>query len=76
MLGLHNIMLATAAWNQRAIRVYTKVGFREVGRRRGAGVTMGRRYDAVFMDLLASEFRQRGWSVLAGRAPQGGSADA
>ena len=76
MLGLHNIMLATAAWNQRAIRVYTKVGFREVGRRRGAGVTMGRRYDAVFMDLLTSEFRQRGWSVLAGRAPQGGSADA
>jgi len=47
-----------------------------VGRRRGAGVTMGRRYDAVFMDLLTSEFRQRGWSVLAGRAPQGGSADA
>src|SRR6266487_3774682 len=72
MLGLHNIMLATAAWNQRAIRVYTKVGFREVGRRRSAGVTMGRRYDAVFMDLLASEFRQRGWSVLAGRTPQGG----
>jgi diamine N-acetyltransferase len=75
MLGLHNIMLATAAWNQRAIRVYTKVGFREVGRRRSAGVTMGRRYDAVFMDLLASEFRQRGWSVLADRAPQGGSAN-
>src|SRR6266536_256603 len=64
--------LATAAWNQRAIRVYTKVGFREVGRRRSAGVTMGRRYDAVFMDLLAAEFRQRGWSVLAGRTPQGG----
>ncbi len=75
MLGLHNIMLATAAWNQRAIRVYAKVGFRELGRRRSAGVTMGRRYDAVFMDLLASEFRQRGWSVLAGRAPHGGSAN-
>jgi len=75
MLGLHNIMLTTAAWNQRATRVYSKVGFREVGRRRGAGVTMGRRYDAVFMDLLASEFRQRGWSVLAGRAPHGGSAN-
>ena len=35
VLGLHNIMLAVAAWNERAIRVYTKVGFHEVGRRRG-----------------------------------------
>ncbi len=69
VLGLHNIMLGVAAWNDRAIRVYTKVGFREVGRRRGAGVTMGRRYDAVFMDLLASEFLQASGSVLAGRAP-------
>ena len=73
MLGLHNIMLGVAAWNHRAIRVYTKVGFREIGRRRSAGVTMGRRYDAVFMDLLASEFLQAGESVLAGRAPHGAS---
>ncbi len=76
VLGLHNVMLGVAAWNQRAIRVYTKVGFREIGRRRGAGVTMGRRYDAVFMDLLASEFLQTGGSVLAGRAPHAGNADA
>jgi RimJ/RimL family protein N-acetyltransferase len=76
MLGLHNIMLGVAAWNHRAIRVYTKVGFREIGRRRSAGVTMGRRYDAVFMDLLASEFLQAGESVLAERAPHGrGSAE-
>jgi hypothetical protein len=34
---------------------------------------MGRRYDAVFMDLLASELRQDGRSVLAGRTPLGGS---
>jgi diamine N-acetyltransferase len=74
MLGLYNIMLATAAWNQRAIRVYAKAGFRELGRRRGAGVTMGRRYDGVFMELLASEFRRSGRSVLAGRIPPGGSA--
>ncbi len=70
VLGLHNIMLGVAAWNQRAIWVYAKAGFRELGRRRGAGVTMGRRYDAVFMDLLASEFLQAGGSVLAGQAPQ------
>jgi diamine N-acetyltransferase len=68
VLGLHNVMLGVAAWNQRAIRVYTKVGFREVGRRREAAVTMGRRHDAVFMDLLASEFLPAGGSVLAGLA--------
>ena len=75
VLGLHNIMLAVAAWNERAIRVYIKVGFREIGRRRGAGLTMGRRHDGVFMDLLASEFLQANGSVLARRAPHAGSAD-
>ncbi len=74
VLGLHNIMLSVAAWNERAIRVYAKAGFREVGRRRGADVTMGRRYDGVFMELLASEFRQNDRSVLAGRIPPGGGA--
>ena len=59
-----------AAWNERAIRVYA-VGFREIGRRRGAGLTMGRRSDGVFMDLLAREFLHANESVLAGRAPTG-----
>jgi diamine N-acetyltransferase len=76
VLGLHNIMLSVAAWNERAIRVYTKVGFRELGRRRGAAVTMGRRYDGVFMELLGSEFRQNSHSVLAGHTPPGGRARA
>jgi diamine N-acetyltransferase len=76
VLGLHNIMLSVSAWNEQAIRVYTKVGFREIGRRRDAGVTMGQRHDGVFMDLLASEFQQAGGSVLAGRAPHADSADA
>jgi diamine N-acetyltransferase len=69
VLGLHNIMLGVAAWNEQAIRVYAKVGFREIGRRRGAGVTMGQRHDGVYMDLLASEFLEADGSVLAGRAP-------
>jgi diamine N-acetyltransferase len=74
VLGLHNIMLSVAAWNERAIRMYAKAGFRELGRRRGADVTMGRRYDGVFMELLASEFQQNSRSVMAGRTPPGGSA--
>jgi RimJ/RimL family protein N-acetyltransferase len=68
VLGLHNVMLGVAAWNERAIRVSAKAGFRELGRRRGGG---GRRYDRVFMELLASEFLQAGGSVLVGRAPRG-----
>jgi RimJ/RimL family protein N-acetyltransferase len=73
MLGLHNLMLTVASWNDRAIRVYTKVGFRELGRRHGAGVTMGHRYDGVFMELLAPDFRQAGHSILAAGTPPGGS---
>jgi diamine N-acetyltransferase len=69
VLGLHNIMLSVAGWNRRAIQAYAKAGFQELGRRRGATVTMGRRYDAVFMDMLASEFQRSGGSVLAGRRP-------
>jgi diamine N-acetyltransferase len=73
VMGLHNIMLGVASWNERAIHVYTKAGFRELGRRRGAAVTMGRRYDGVYMDMLAEEFLRTGGSVLADRAPSGGT---
>lgn len=54
--GLRNIMLDTTAYNERALRAYLKVGFREIGRRRGSHRIGNRRYDQVFMDCLASEF--------------------
>jgi diamine N-acetyltransferase len=41
VLGLHNVLLVTFSWNLAAIRAYTNAGFREIGRRRGATVTMG-----------------------------------
>ena len=66
MLGLHNVFLVTYAWNTPAIRAYQRAGFREIGRRRGAIVTMGERYDQVLMDAVATEFIG---SVLAKRAP-------
>jgi diamine N-acetyltransferase len=56
VMDLHNILLVTFSWNQAAIRAYTKAGFREIGRRRGAVVTMGRRHDQVLMDAVADEF--------------------
>ena len=57
VLGLHNVMLTTYAYNERALRSYAKIGFREFGRRRGAQRLGDRRYDIVYMDILRSEFR-------------------
>lgn len=56
VLGLHNVMLTTYAYNERALRSYLKLGFREFGRRREAQRLGARRYDIVYMDLLAAEF--------------------
>lgn len=50
-LNLHNIMLTVFSFNQRAIRAYSKVGFREIGRRRQC-IPLGlERHDEVFMDI-------------------------
>ena len=54
--GLHNIMLTTYSYNARAIRAYTRAGFREFGRRRECVRLGGRVYDEVYMDCLATEF--------------------
>jgi RimJ/RimL family protein N-acetyltransferase len=69
VLGLYNVELKVWEWNAAAIRAYTKAGFREIGRRRGAAVVMGRRFDEVLMDAIASEFDG---SALAGLVPDGG----
>jgi RimJ/RimL family protein N-acetyltransferase len=56
VLGLHNVMLTTTAYNERAIRSYLKVGFREFGRRRESRRVGDRRFDTVYMELLRSKF--------------------
>ncbi len=66
VMGLHNIFLVTFSWNLPAIRAYSKAGFKKIGRRRGAVVTYGQRYDQVLMDAVADEFTD---SVLAKQAP-------
>ncbi|HEX2912033.1 MAG TPA: GNAT family protein [Chloroflexia bacterium] len=65
-LNLHNIMLDTTEFNQRAIRAYQKAGFKLIGRRRQANPLAGKRYDQVFMDCLATEFEPPtpGWFRL------------
>lgn len=56
VLSLHNIMLSTYAYNERAIHAYENAGFRMVGRRREAHRWGDKRYDEVVMDCLATEF--------------------
>ena len=56
VLGLHNILLSTFSYNERAIRAYTRAGFRVMGRWREAQRLGDQVYDIVFMDCLASDF--------------------
>jgi RimJ/RimL family protein N-acetyltransferase len=56
ILNLHNILLKVFAFNERAINCYKKCGFKEIGRRRESYVVGKKRYDEVFMDILATEF--------------------
>jgi diamine N-acetyltransferase len=69
VLGLYNIALNVWEWNAAAIRAYTKAGFREIGRRRGGAVVMGRRFDEVAMDAIAPDFHG---SSLTPLIPDGG----
>lgn len=56
VLGLHNVLLDTYGYNERAVRAYTRAGFRVIGRRREAARMGDQIYDIVFMDCLATEF--------------------
>jgi RimJ/RimL family protein N-acetyltransferase len=55
-LNLNNIMLSVHADNHAAIACYTKVGFREAGRRREWVFKDGNYIDKIYMDILAREF--------------------
>jgi RimJ/RimL family protein N-acetyltransferase len=56
VLGLHNVWLAVYSSNPRAIRVYARVGFKLVGRRRESRRLGGQVYDTLYLDCLATEF--------------------
>ena len=55
-LNLNNIMLYVYEFNERAIKAYKKVGFKEMGKRRKSYFVNGKYYDVVHMDILAEEF--------------------
>jgi len=56
-LGLHRVSLDVYAFNERAIHVYEKVGFRHEGRLRDALWWDGVPYDALLMAALATEWK-------------------
>lgn len=58
ILNLNNIMLGTFEFNQRALSSYKKIGFKEIGRRRQGRIIAGKKYDVIFMDILAEEFEK------------------
>lgn len=70
VLGLHNILLMVYSYNERGIRAYRRVGFREIGRRRESRRLAGQVYDTVYMDLLASEFASPVLQRLLAEPPQ------
>jgi RimJ/RimL family protein N-acetyltransferase len=60
MLGFNMIWLRVLSTNERAIRAYTRAGFREAGRLREAQRVGQQAYDLVYMDCLAREFLATG----------------
>ena len=58
--NLYKVWLTVHAENAPAIRAYRKLGFQIEGTLRGAVVVNAQRLDALYMGLLATEFRSLG----------------
>ena len=52
ILGLHNIDLNVYAFNERAIKAYEKVGFKEYGRRHESYFLDGKYHDEINMEII------------------------
>ncbi len=66
-LRLHRVQLRVWSFNERAIHVYTRLGFRHEVRCREAHYRHGRWHDVLYMSMLANEWvaldRPRGWEI-------------
>ena len=58
-LGLHRIGIKVNTENDRAVHLYSSVGFTEVGRERHVAFMRGRFRDHLCFDMLDDEFRAR-----------------
>ena len=55
-LNLYRVWLTTPGFNERARKLYEKLGFRHEGRGREHVMLDGRRWDIVYMGMLRDEF--------------------
>lgn len=58
-LNLHNIMLRVFSFNEKALRVYEKLGFKVIGKRRESLKRGNILYDDIYMDILSKEFYEK-----------------
>ncbi len=56
ILNLNSIMLRVYSYNKRGIRSYEKSGFKVIGSHREAKIIGSKKYDEIYMDILAGEF--------------------
>jgi len=56
ILNLHNVMLRVLDCNPRAIHIYEKIGFKEIGRRREVVTVANEKFDMIYYDMLNSDF--------------------
>jgi RimJ/RimL family protein N-acetyltransferase len=54
--NLYSIRVEVNGYNQRAIRLYERLGFKAAGCLRGVVMLNGKRYDQIIMDLVREEF--------------------
>ena len=59
VLNLHNITLTVVSFNQRAIKAYEKIGFKQIGRKRESILRGKERHDMIYMDILYDEFYKK-----------------
>ncbi|MCP1223379.1 GNAT family N-acetyltransferase [Sebaldella sp. S0638] len=57
ILNMKNVYLKVFEFNAPGIKLYEKTGFKMAGRLRKALEINGNRYDLIFMDILAEEYR-------------------
>ncbi|MEM5948041.1 GNAT family N-acetyltransferase [Spirochaetia bacterium 38H-sp] len=55
-LDLYSIFLRVYEYNERAIRSYKKIGFKQIGTRRKALRRDLKVYDIIYMDILSEDF--------------------
>ena len=64
LLNLNSVFLRVHSFNKRAIKCYEKCGFKEIGMRREAYIVGNKKYDHIYMDILASEFNGKIQNII------------